>query len=231
MSFQSLLQLYLSIFLFRRLPTPTQVTSKALKAYHAVAPQGGGILLTLPPELSIDRVLSAEAGCPLFRRNFLTYLINETHTAENFQFLLWVLNYTQLYTILAAHGAVGLSPVVTEQEEKEVRRVVMAARSASRTTSLISIMPPPTSYSNYTEFGVFTGCSSLSSYTPPTTAAGDCEHSTPTATNPQLSDEIEKCLATYIRPHSPRQLNLSDLERVHSSFKPSSKATTQKSFV
>jgi hypothetical protein len=212
--FLRLIQVLLQVLLFRPpVPTSQQVTSKALKAYRTLILQGSSATPDIPSELSFDHVLSAQAGHPISRSDFLMYLTNETYTQENLQFLLFVLSYTQLYTTLAAQGAIRLSPGFTEQDEKDARRAVMTARRASRTTSVISNSPPPTSHSNYTEFGVFTGCSSISSRTPPTTAGGDHEPSTPSTTNAQLSDEIEKCLATYIRPHSPRELNLSDLDR------------------
>lgn len=123
--------------------------------------------------------------------------------------MLFVLLYTQLYTILASQGAAGLSPPWTAIDEKNVRSAVFAARRESHTTSIISTTPPATANSDYTEFGIYTGSSSIeSTYTPPSTAGAD---DSPTATNSQLSNEIEKCLATYIRCNSPRQLNLSDL--------------------
>ncbi|KAE9380066.1 hypothetical protein N431DRAFT_324384 [Stipitochalara longipes BDJ] len=206
-SFKALIQAILHILLFRPLPsTSAQVTSKALKAYRVVLQQAGSISLVPTPDLSFDRIISDEAGYPVSRRQFLTYLSEETHTAENFQFLLFVLNYTQLYNTLAAQDALGLSPLFTEQDEKEVKRAVMAVRRASRT----SITPPPTSQSNFTDFGVFTGPSSISSYTPPTSSGRDSNYP---ERNAQLSNEMEKVLATYMHPHSSRELNLSDLDR------------------
>ncbi|PMD33230.1 hypothetical protein L207DRAFT_571450 [Hyaloscypha variabilis F] len=216
-SFHALLQAILRVLLFRPLPsTSTQVTSTALKTYRSIVQNAGSTFITIPPPvLSFDRILSNEAGYPVSRREFLTYLSDEKHTAENFQFFLFFLNYAELYNVLAVQRAHGLSPPFTEQDEKEVKHAVMAARRASRTSST----PSPTSQSNFTDFGVFTGPSSISSYTPPTSSGCDSsnpELTTSTSTfsaNTQLSNEMEHCLTTYIRPHSTRELNLSDLDR------------------
>jgi len=212
-SFQELVQVILRVLLFRPLPpTSSQITSKALKTYRVVVQQAGSTFLAIsPPELSFGHIISDKAGYPISRREFLTYLSEETHTAENFQFLLFVLNYTQLYHNLASQGAQGLSPPFTEQDEKEAKRFVIAARRASRSSST----PPATSQSNFTDFGVLTSPSSITSYTPPTSSGGESCHTKPAvfSANTQLSEEMESCLAVYFRPHSSRELNLSDLDR------------------
>jgi hypothetical protein len=105
-----------------------------------------------------------------------------------------------------------LSPPWTEEDEKSVRRSVLLARRESRSTSVTSTTPPPTANSNeFTDFGIYTGpTSTKSTYTPPSTAGADS--SALVGTNFILSFEIEKCLATYICPGAPHQLNLSDLD-------------------
>ena len=72
--FQRLIQVLLQVLLFRP-PTPTsqQVTSKALKAYRTLILQGGSPTPDVPSELSFDHVLSAQAGHPISRSDFLMY--------------------------------------------------------------------------------------------------------------------------------------------------------------
>lgn len=219
-TFEAFIQAVLHVLIFRRLPPSlAQATSNALETFRAVVLQGSGTLPDLPSELCFDSVLYGQTGSPITRDDFLTYLTIGPRTAENFHVLLFILNYTQLYTNLAAQGDTGLSPTFTEQDEKDVRRAALAARRASRTSSVVSTStkPPTTGHSNYTEFGVFVGPSSTaSSITPPTSAGG--EHQPPTSTfilpgNFQLSDEITKFLGTYIRPSSSKMLNISDLDR------------------
>ena len=93
-----------------------------------------------------------------------------------------------------------------------MRRSVLLARRDSRTTSAISVTPPPTANSKgFTDFGIYTGpASTKSTYTPPSTAGTDS--SALVGTNSLLSSEIEKCLDTYICHDAPHQLNLSDLD-------------------
>lgn len=155
----------------------------------------------------------------------MNFLLNETHTHEYLKFLLFHHNYTELYNTLAAEGAAGLSPQWTKQDEEDAKKAVMEVKSASKAMIIPVILPTPpsTADSNFnTNFGAFIASASVSSPSPPSTAGSDYPHLTdisypsstaPMATNPRLSDEIEKTLATFIRRDSPQELNISDTDR------------------
>ncbi|KAL6721720.1 hypothetical protein ACLMJK_000825 [Lecanora helva] len=177
---------------------------------------------TIPPELSFDRVICNKCLPPCSLQDFLHYLTYVTHDAENLQFFLWMIDYTQrFYELPKAHQK--LSPGWKSNSSPEAVHRNKATKSYTYFDhGKIDVYSEDISNAS-TQQGTHSKTNENHNQivkSPQLSAPPAQQNASQSATQDQLDAqhqvyraEINRIVAHYIAPGSPRQLNLSHNDR------------------
>ncbi|KAI1106012.1 hypothetical protein F4804DRAFT_349357 [Jackrogersella minutella] len=188
----------------------------------------------IPDALTFDKIISGGTCPPCTIRDFMNYLVYIEHAAENLQFFLWYRDYVKRFNEIDAFEA-HLSPEWTQAMEDETASKIKkdAADKMKRDPKAAAIFrgtdfekgpadviieikdpfsTPPSTPSIRSTSSFFSG-SQVSSYRTQARDAFTAAGATQPFTIQPFRAEINRVIATYIIPNSPRQLNLSDREQ------------------
>ncbi|KAK7514999.1 regulator of G protein-like protein [Phyllosticta citriasiana] len=186
----------------------------------------------IPEELSFENVIGNKALPPCTLRDFMDYLVYVTHDAENLQFHLWLQDYRQRFNALKPERK-ALAPEWKWEEITPEEKAAQVASAESGTSP-----KPHDAFSPSNMKATLKEAYSQARSPEPTISSASLSsaHGQPVLTeestrelrdeaNAQaglkwqafsvqpLRQEIDRVIAHYIAPGSPRELNLSGRDR------------------